>query len=182
MGLFTRKIEESIAVLLGILAELVEATVQNFNSGRRLFMFTQARRLTLTRLLELTDLSVLYTVSTNEDQVANITAGLITTVRPGLVDKLNSLLVADGSLNVTVGNLTFFSSPSIVVIGVTGATDPYVVTDDGMSTTTIIIIALCLSIVILVLCIFEINRSSAVRSCASCCTWCWWYEGCYRSL
>jgi len=117
--LFTRIIEEPIAGLLGIFVELAEAAVQNFNSSRRLFMLTQARRLTLARRLETTDVSVLYTVSTNEGQVANIVEGLNTTVKPGLVDKLNSLIDADSTLNFTVVNLTYFNTPSVVVIGAT---------------------------------------------------------------
>jgi len=70
----------------------------------------------LTRNLSRTDLSVFYVVWTREDQVTSIYDGLITTVATDLKDTLNANIAADGTLNITVFNITNFATATVTVL------------------------------------------------------------------
>jgi len=155
---FTAAIEESIASLLNVVSQLVDAVVQNFQNSRRLYMTAQEQRLTLTRRLETTDLLVTYVVQTTGDQTDNITNGIVNTVQHELIGVLSEKLAANpafANANITVFNITDFAPPTVTAMNPTDDTD----SDDGISTTTIIIICLCVGIPsLLVVCSFLVLR------------------------
>merc|ERR1712107_764342 len=97
----------------------------------------------LTRRLGTTDLDVDYTVATTADQVDAVSQGLTSVVKSNLSDHLTKAIASHPSLNnVTLQGITGFVDPVASVTSTTDVTD----SDDGMSTTTIIVVCLCVGI------------------------------------
>jgi len=138
---FTALVEASIAALLGVSDDQVDAEV-TFPASRRLSMLTQESVLALARRLETADLAITYSISTTGDQVDSIASSLTSTVQSNLATHLTDAIAADGSLNITVHAISDFTTPEITETspGDGTVTDD---DDDGLSTGIIVVIVLC---------------------------------------